>query len=413
MRKRDMILDWQTFEEGAAWLPEKLPSGVMPKARRFSWRRYWWALAVGLAVLLTAFVAGYREVRRADQAMDRVEHDVRAAVAADGMRQLDRNTGMNPPVAPYLALTPEPGVKVGSIEVRDDYAMAEVWTIQSDEPWLPAPYRQTHFFQETARGWLPVGSPDAFYQPLARLQAGRFMFVYGPRDADAVREAATQIEKVDVEIRTEVGLPATSEALTVKIIADPLPGSEPVELTRLSHGPELFTPSPALLRLPAHISEGDALLQLVAGLLIERDLDEAQVFSPRTCHWRSLAQGLRLWLLNEHSKLPSQTRYEAERWRQFKIAHGRIPYLTWVAPDHNACSRDPIVRESAGSDTNASVAPAVVAFAMATHGRARLVALLNGMQRYDTWETLIPAVFEVSAEQFEAGWQEYWLRDGE
>jgi hypothetical protein len=33
------------------------------------------------------------------------------------------------------------------------------------------------------------------------------------------------------------------------------------------------------------------------------------------------------------------------------------------------------------------------------------------MKRYDSWETLIPAVYGVSAEEFEAGWQQSLRKD--
>jgi hypothetical protein len=46
-------------------------------------------------------------------------------------------------------------------------------------------------------------------------------------------------------------------------------------------------------------------------------------------------------------------------------------------------------------------------YAMSTYGRDKLPRLINDMQRYATWEELIPTVFGVSVTDFEAGWQEY------
>jgi len=42
-----------------------------------------------------------------------------------------------------------------------------------------------------------------------------------------------------------------------------------------------------------------------------------------------------------------------------------------------------------------------------THGREKLPGLLDGFHTHDSWETLIPAVTGVCAEQFESGWQEF------
>jgi hypothetical protein len=49
----------------------------------------------------------------------------------------------------------------------------------------------------------------------------------------------------------------------------------------------------------------------------------------------------------------------------------------------------------------------LVEYAAATYGRERLPALVTGLGQYESWETLIPAVFDVSTAEFEAGWQAY------
>src|SRR4029079_18836432 len=49
----------------------------------------------------------------------------------------------------------------------------------------------------------------------------------------------------------------------------------------------------------------------------------------------------------------------------------------------------------------------LIEYAVATYGRERLPALVAGLGQYETWDTLLPAVFGVSAAEFEAGWQAY------
>ncbi|MEZ4681477.1 MAG: hypothetical protein R2932_45420 [Caldilineaceae bacterium] len=46
-------------------------------------------------------------------------------------------------------------------------------------------------------------------------------------------------------------------------------------------------------------------------------------------------------------------------------------------------------------------------YAVATHGRTLLPKLIAGLGQHDTWETLIPAIYGISAVEFEAGWQAY------
>jgi hypothetical protein len=47
----------------------------------------------------------------------------------------------------------------------------------------------------------------------------------------------------------------------------------------------------------------------------------------------------------------------------------------------------------------------LIEYAVITYGRERLPMLVAGLGQYEDWETLLPAVFNVSATEFEAGWQ--------
>jgi hypothetical protein len=49
----------------------------------------------------------------------------------------------------------------------------------------------------------------------------------------------------------------------------------------------------------------------------------------------------------------------------------------------------------------------LVGYAVATYGRERRPPARPGLGQYESWNTLIPAVFGVSASEFEAGWQAY------
>jgi hypothetical protein len=49
----------------------------------------------------------------------------------------------------------------------------------------------------------------------------------------------------------------------------------------------------------------------------------------------------------------------------------------------------------------------LIEYAVATYGREHLPVLVASLGQHNSWDTLIPAVFGVSAAEFEAGWQEY------
>jgi hypothetical protein len=245
MSKQETVLDWQVLEANADWPPPTgFSSSRRSKARRLPHRWQRWTLAVLLAILLPMLVAGYRVVRRADEEMTRVENEVRAAVAADTwIDQHKRDAVKTAGLAhPDPEIAEAPGLEARRVQVNGDYAMVEVWTMASDDVWLPAPYRQTRFYQETELGWLAVVPPERFWQPRATLQAGRFTFVYGPRDAEAVLAAAQKVEAVDANLRMELGLPATNELLRVEIVGELLHSLDLVDLARPSDGVALYAP---------------------------------------------------------------------------------------------------------------------------------------------------------------------------
>lgn len=49
----------------------------------------------------------------------------------------------------------------------------------------------------------------------------------------------------------------------------------------------------------------------------------------------------------------------------------------------------------------------LIKYAVVTYGRDRLPILVASLDQYESWATLLPAVYGVSAAEFEVGWQNY------
>lgn len=62
------------------------------------------------------------------------------------------------------------------------------------------------------------------------------------------------------------------------------------------------------------------------------------------------------------------------------------------------------------TEREGAVSAALIGYATQRYGTGRLPLLLSGLQQPVTWEALIPALFDVSVEEFEAGWQA-WLAE--
>jgi hypothetical protein len=419
MTKQMPELEWQVCEGDVEWQAAKAATlHATPKVPVHRTgevqRRRRWVSATLLALLLPLLVAGYRTGYRADQAMDRVEGEVAAAVVAEAWARpptVQTVSATHAP-APYSAtFGKEPRVEVRRVEVRGEYAMVEVWIYASPEPWLSTPYRQTRFYRGTEQGWLPTGPPDIFWQPHARLQVGRFTFVYGPRDASTVLAVAGAIEAMDAAAHTELGLIPSATALTIHVIPPIAPDASLAYLPTPAATTEWDVPSPALLALPPYLSEADALRHLLGSLLARSALQRALALQPPGCAWTYLESGLDQWLAWDQSELPSRTRWYTRQVITGWLAQDTPPRLAMLVAPGEACAQAYVPLTARSPDAIVGTVATVADYAMSTFGRERLPALLDGMNRYDTWEALTPAVFGVSAADFESGWQQHLVKE--
>jgi hypothetical protein len=86
----------------------------------------------------------------------------------------------------------------------------------------------------------------------------------------------------------------------------------------------------------------------------------------------------------------------------------------WRLAQFPLATLESIARESVFLASGGQLHPAetvalatVMEYAAATYGPERVPLLLTEAGRQESWATLIPAVFGVSADEFEAGWQAY------
>ena len=276
MTQQPPKLEWQVCDDEIEWRavlsaaqPVQPPLPARQTGR--SLRRRRWVLAALLAVLLPASIAGYRDVRQADQAMDRVENDVAAAVAADAWVQTTHDrAGQHK--TPALCSTPPRrsrkslGWRCAAWRCAATTPWSRCGRLSPTEPWLPAPYRQTRFYHETAAGLAAHRrrrTSSGSRSP--RSKSGRFTFVYGPPDAAAVLAVSAQIEEIDVTVRRDLGLPPTEAPVTIRVVHTLPPDLDPASLYALVEGANWRVPSPALLALPLTTGDDAALRQLIAG----------------------------------------------------------------------------------------------------------------------------------------------------
>lgn len=298
---------------------------------------------------------------------------------------------------------------------------------------------------------------EAASQRQTSLTSEFFVFHFSHLDQPAVSEAAPRLDRAVAAMRRSLGL-ATPGAederparIVVHLLAD---GALPLLLT--APGEPLLLPSPRRLSGQEGEFQAGLVLHSVLPALAEWTLAEALAEAGQDARgWKfspALRSGLRLWMQWESSGTPM-----AERRRFVRQAYGiepiaefagqplcRTDALWRIAPNSSSlllhCNpRDGSSRLGGGPVTAlGQIVPALAVdgpayapqnlqsvtaarswqaaigsatlldYAAQRYGPGRIPLLLHALTAEGKWQQAIPPVFDVSAEEFEAGWRA-WL----
>lgn len=320
-------------------------------------------------------------------------------------------------------------------------------------------YRQARFYRRTPVGWRHASPEATLWEPDRSLETPYFIFHFGEQDRAVVLAVAPQMDALYTTLRRNFGLPIdfTLEKLVINVIVTQLPGQTSV----FDAANQLSVASPALYFAPVELTDAELLAQAIALPLIEQVLAQASEQHAVAESWRPLLNGLRLWQVwNLEMPLavwreevvtwiygglpasrPGQAVVLPARYTALCAAHKlwlpspteiKIPLVCgklawedfllspwgWYDPQTRLSQLVVPLRPEAYLDESASLHQApypsatvalatLIEYAVATYERDRLPALVAGLGQYDSWEILIPAVYGVSAAEFEAGWQAY------
>ncbi|MBP7964868.1 MAG: hypothetical protein KBG20_22205, partial [Caldilineaceae bacterium] len=188
---------------------------------------------------------------------------------------------------------------------------------------------------------------------------------------------------------------------TISVVADNMA----LNAGRFS-GPTLIVLSPSLNRQPAHIPASRQLAESVIYPLAGHLLAEAVSAQDATGinpGWYLVLRGVQSWLaqeVNPISPIPPPDLPIPQAALDLYVETNGLPTL-----DALRVSRDPDFTWAAGWSSQA--AHSLVVYAMTTYGPDKVDDLVAGLTQHESWETLIPALFGVTAGEFEAGWHAY------
>jgi hypothetical protein len=316
-------------------------------------------------------------------------------------------------------------------------------------------YRQTRFYRRIDAGWLQIEPDATLWGSEHSLETPYFIFHFRQQDAPTIIAVAPQLNELYTTLWRNFGLPIlpTPEKLDIEVSVTQRPSLALFQRFTEHH---LVVPSPAIYLAPVDLTDAELLAQSIALPLLEviaRAASEQNGIGPS---WQPVLQGMRLWQLWQMDLPLAGWREEIVHWSYLDLpntdAQPRIvlpeqyeaictAHTLWMTSPMEIgiplfCSEldskewlvgararhDPLIHlnqiglPGAGSSLYSEGTPllgqtvalaTLIEYTVEKYGRDRLPALVAGMGHYHHWNTLIPAVYRVSANEFEVGWQTY------
>jgi hypothetical protein len=324
-------------------------------------------------------------------------------------------------------------------------------------------YRQTRVYESTERGWVRAEVTAERWGRESQFESEYFVFYFHAIDRKAVLEAAPQLDALYLSLTNNL-LSDMPPAEKQAIIIDP---EQTIELLTLLVAPPdpLIVASPSASLRPADLAVSDLLIQSAMLALFEVHATLATQRYESSSQMEEIYPGLRLWLMWQHELPLALWREPIVKWvfRDPQVAVGpnalatpnfakelcthhalwvqsplsiAIPILCWksegeeekivawrydVLPIENPLTSvmgtRPLSNESSqwqDSATPDPVGPAVgvatvFEYVVSVYGIDYIPLLIRAMPQYDSTESLVPALFGISEDDFHHGWQTYMV----
>lgn len=437
MRRQTPELEWHVIENDEEWERRQalsVPTAVSNTGSRLHLQKY--AGSVIALLLLLVMGGAWWRTFQANQ------------------EQRRSTVGATVPGAQYAGTSGPVGAVGGATQSSSDMQrLTQGITAGQSEQRLTTPYFIYHFRQpDSAVVHTVAPSMDAFYTILWHNLG---LPIHPTRNKLVIDVTLDQLPGQAMLAFDSARAPSPENYL--------MPGDPPTEPGVIA---SVNVPSPARYVAPATLGDADLLAQSIALPLLSHGLAQAREQHQIGPAWQPLLDGLYLWQVWDldlplatwretvvqwqyrdlpftppEQVIPLPPRYQElcaahKRWMQSPVqihipllctgrkredgywhtwrfgtplthlAQLAVPSsLTW-GEGASPVGGPPFFTNHPGQTVALAT---LIDYAVTTYGRARLPALVAGLGQYDRWETLVPAVYGVSATEFEAGWQAYLL----
>jgi hypothetical protein len=311
------------------------------------------------------------------------------------------------PAPPGLPDQPTaPAIGLVRVEPIGELTLAEV--VLNDQPsnWrMTTPYRETRFYHETDAGWRQIRPDEAFWGEAVVRETAHLRFEFTTRDAPMVEPLLEPLDALYVTAHTFLGLdlPVAPAKLTIEITPERVTGWGMSD-------DRIRVASPVMSQIPIELSAPTFLRHQITSRLLSLVISTppvSQSIEPASersflGQWRTMRRGLRSWL---------QYELVAERWpwdqqaatffqQSYQPAEPLTLGALWWGNGQQLAELEQMMWQSAAAES-------VVDYAVVTYGPEILPRLWRGFHTYETSADWVDGVFDLTVEEFEAGWNQY------
>lgn len=250
---------------------------------------------------------------------------------------------------------------------------------------------------EADRDATPVESAASFGQQTLETEFLRFAFAAA--DAQAVRSVAAQCNEAYRELHVKFGLalPFTVRKLTIAVAQPPAYHARTAANTLRITAPEAAVQQGQSDRAAA--LQQEIYLQMTRHIL-------AKAIATRNIkpQWQSLVGAIKyaLWADTNHDRAWHHdelqlARRHAAQTQALDLTYA--PLIDVAAEEGQALFMQPLTADN--------VSATLIEYIFATKGYATTGLLLDAFEQHESWETLAPELFQLSAAELEGRWHDY------
>ena len=385
--RQTLQLDWDflEIEKEEEWV-EMTAIPVAEDADRSHGRgdKRAWMSMMALTVVAVAIV-GFRLWLIAEEGAAAIERDLGALTQTEtiSMRKFSAHD--------------LPATTVESVRLNASGAMVCVVVTETLASGESVSRSETRFYKPVGNQWRRTAPISSFWGRAAEMETATLHFDFHALDRPYVEAIAEPLAAYHQALRGLLGLPAPTQPMTVTIAPDSVP-------IRMS-GPDgaIVLPSPRLYSAPSEPVRVAIFMDATRAILTVRTFNEAISYYHVTPNWQPHVDALQGWVLLRGGNLPE---YLASQTGSEKASCCRCsPYaFNAMLNGNDADYYDSPGYAEYGSGALTAAVHALIDCLAHSHRIDAVPALLAGFRHHESWSTLAPDVFGVSAKDLARLW---------